>query len=490
MTEIHIFGPNSTIQGDFPVETIRKVTSYAVQGAEFSPSYRKGLWDGRKYLFNKKTNAFPTGLASTVRQSCEEAGYEVTTVDHRIRPAPQGKTYDLIGVKMEGKYDYQLDAAKSMVEKMQGIVKAATNCGKTEIACAVTNYLKLNTLFVVPTVELLHQARDRFKKRLGATNKQVGIIGDGDWSPGSWITIAMIPTLEKRLNTKKCIDFLSTIDVLFLDECHHLGSDTWYDVCTLCPAYYRFGLSGTPLNRTDGSNLKLIAATGDIIVNITNKFLVERGVSAKAEIIFDKVTSPQLPPKMAYASAYKEGIVENEEMLEKVVEWTKVFHSLNLGTLILVEEIEHGKLVDDALWNATGGVFIPHQFISGKETTETRDAALKEFANRELPVLISSRILDEGVDVPTIDALILAGSRKSTIKTLQRLGRGLRGERLIALEFANFCQKHLLKHSLERLEDYKAEDCFPIHQYKESQDKTELVKKLLAKPLVKWEANK
>ena len=490
MTEIHIFGSASTIQGDFPTEAIRQSTSYAVQGAEYSPSYRKGLWDGRKHLFNKKNSSFPTGLVSIIKQTCEESGYDVGIVDHRMRPAPQGKTFDLHGIKMEGKYDYQLDAAKTMVDKMQGIVKIATNGGKTAVAASVIRYLELPTLFLVTTVELMYQAQKVFQLRFQATDKEVGVIGDGVWEPGSWVTVAMVPTLEKRINTKKCIDFLSTIDVLFYDECHHVPSDTSYAVTTLCPAFYRYGLSGTPIDRTDGSNLKLIAATGDIIVNISNKFLVERGVSARAEIIFDKVTTPQLPPKMSYPTAYKEGIVENEEMLSKVVEWTKVFHSLNLGTLILVEEIEHGKSIDTALWNATGGMFIPHQFISGKETSEVRDNALKEFAKRELPVLISSRILDEGVDVPTIDALILAGSRKSTIKTLQRLGRGLRGERLIAVEFANFCQKHLLKHSLERLEDYKAEDCFPIHKYKDSQDKKELVQKLLSKPLVKWEPKK
>ncbi|NJL54364.1 hypothetical protein HC928_03635 [bacterium] len=90
-------------------------------------------------------------------------------------------------------------------------------------------------------------------------------------------------------------------------------------------------------------------------------------------------------------------------------------------------------------------------------------------------VLAHNTILDEGVDVPTIDALILAGSRKSRIKTMQRLGRGLRGNKLIAVEFANFTNDYLLRHSLQRLEDYKKEDCFPIHQ---SQPDAALVRKL------------
>src|SRR5690606_25588717 len=101
--------------------------------------------------------------------------------------------------------------------------------------------------------------------------------------------------------------------------------------------------------------------------------------------------------------------------------------------------------------------------------------ALKDFGERRLPVLIASRILDEGVDVPTIDALILAGSRKSRIKTMQRLGRGLRGDKLIAVEFANFTNDYLLRHSLQRYEDYKKEDCFFMYQ---SHPDQELVRRL------------
>lgn len=628
--EIHIYGPHSILKGDYPVSVVRTATSYPVEGAEFSKAYRKGLWDGRTHLFNKKTGSFPTGLVSTVRTVVEQnLGTEIAVIDHRTEPTPQGRSFDLVGVKMEGKYSYQLDACKTMVKQKQGVVKISTNGGKclgkntpvmlhdgsiklvqditvgdllmgpdskprrvlstttgiddlylvlpddqvnfmswvcnsvhilslrniwtgavvdiglneykkappefknshelfsvstgketenywlkcttrfsihklehqgtyygftlegdrrfvladgtvthnTEISCAVTQYLGLQTLFLVSTQELLYQARERFKKRLGLNDQEVGIIGDGEWSPGSWITIAMIPTLESRIDTEVCQEFLKSIDVLFIDEAHHAGSETWYTVCSLCPAYYRFGLSGTPMDRTDGANLRLLATTGDVIVNISNKYLVENGISAKAEIIFDKITEPVLDKKkkFAYPTVYKQVISENPVHLKKVVDWTKIFVELGLGTLILVEEIQHGKMIDDALWTQAGDMFIPHMYIHGSAESEERQKALADFAAGNLPVLISSKILDEGVDVPTIDALILAGSRKSRIKTMQRLGRGLRGNKLIVVEFANYCHKYTIEHSLERLADYKKEECFDIYT---SGPDIELVRKL------------
>lgn len=475
--EIHIYGPGSVIKGcpreALPV--VDKVTSYPVQGAEWSKAYRRGTWDGRKRLFRKKTGAFPTGLVPGVREALEGLGLEVHIEDHRNAPVPSERGFDLHGVKMEGKYDYQLEACEKMVEEKQGIVKVATGGGKTELSCAVTQYLGLRTLFVVSTRELLYQARERFQTRLQLSDDQVGIVGDGSWRPGTWVTIATLDTLKSRLSTVECQDLLKATEVLFIDECHRVGSETWYTVATLCNAYYRFGLSGTPLDRSDGADLRLIAATGDILVNISNKFLVDRGITPRAHIIFDKVTEPQIKKGSRYPTVYKQGVVENPRMLEKVVQWTKVFHEVGLSCLILCEEIQHGRLIDDALWTQTDGVFIPHQFIYGDEDSDTRQKALSDFASRNLPVLIASTILDEGVDVPTIDALILAGSRKSRIRSLQRLGRGLRGERLVVIDFANFCHKYLIEHSLKRMEDFKGEECFPIYN---SGPDVELVRKI------------
>lgn len=476
---IDIYGPISKLSGEYPQAAIREATSYAVEGAQFSKHFRKGLWDGRKHLFKVASGAFPTGLVPIVQEVLRLAEIELEIEDHRKPLEPQGRTYDLIGVKMEGKYDYQLDAAVAAVEHKQGILRIATNGGKTEIACAITQYLKQPTLFLVTTRELLYQARQRFAARLGLALEEVGIIGDDHWTPGAWVTIATVDTIESRFDRQECQDLLQGTEVLFMDECHHLGSETWYDVSTSCPANYRYGLSGTPMDRTDGASLKLLAAIGPIIVDIPNKFLVDRGISARTHVIFSKITQPVLPKRLAYASAYKQGVVDNPHALDLVIAWTKVFHECGLSTLILCEEIAHGKSIDAALWTAVDGSFIPHLFIHGEEDTDVRASALKDFGERRLPVLIASTILDEGVDVPTIDALILAGSRKSRIKTMQRLGRGLRGSKLIAVEFANFTNDHLLRHSLARYDDYKKEECFPLYQ---SGPDAALVKKLWNAP--------
>lgn len=479
MVTIDLFVTNAVIRGDYPLNEVDLATSYPVEGAQFSPAYRKGRWDGRKRLFSKRTGSFPIGLLDTVVEVCERHGKSPIINDHRVRPDVAKGDFDLHGVSFEGKYSYQLDVAKTAVQKGRGIIKAATNSGKTTMMAAITKYYNVPTLVIVPSVELLYQVRGVFKSRLGQDDAAIGIIGDSTWAPGHWVTIATPGTLISRLEQKECVDFLNTVDLLFIDECHRAGADELFTLANLCPAYFVFGMSGTPLDRSDGADLRLIALAGEVICDITNEMMVELGVSPPAHIVFDRITSPILPKKgITYQQAYKQGVSENPEVVRKVVEWTLAGRAKDFRILIFVEEINQGKAIDDALWNDTNGEFIPHQFIHGGETSDVRRAALEDFGKGDLPVLIVSRIVDEGIDLPEIDMLILAGSRKSKIRTLQRLGRGLRGERLIAVEFANFCHKHLMDHSLVRLNDYKAEKCFPIVQYKQDQDKVELLGKL------------
>lgn len=478
MTTIHIYGPNSIILGDYPKEDLYLATSYPVEGAKFSKAFRKGLWDGRKGLLNKRTGAFPTGLLKTVKDTLAACGYVYDIEDHRPKPKPVKDSIDLAGVSMTGKYSYQSNAVKAAIDNMQGIIKIATSGGKTEIASAITKYLGLKTLFLVPSAELMYQTQKRFIKRLGLSKKEIGVIGDGEWEPGSFVTVALVNTLESRLANDETVTFMSNVDVMFLDECHGAGAEGYFTVATFCPAYYRFGLSATPLDRTDGADLRLIATTGEIFFEVSNKQLADLGVTATTDIIWDRINSPIIPKKTAYPTVYKQGVAENTELVDKVVDWTTSFVNCGLSTLILIEDIAHGNILDDALWNNPKGVFIPHQFIHGSEDTDVRSKAIADFDTRNLPVLICSRILDQGVDTNAIDALIVAGSRKSKIKTMQRLGRGLRGDRLIVVEFANYCHKYLLEHSLQRLRDYSNEKCFPQHQLKSDTSKEDLINTL------------
>jgi len=219
-------------------------------------------------------------------------------------------------------------------------------------------------------------------------------------------------------------------------------------------------MSGTPLSRSDGADMRLIAQTGPILYEISNKHLIEIGVSVQPVVELIKISKPVLPrSRLSYAEVERRGIIENIHLNSKVSEKAQENVAKGKQVLILVEKIAHGKLLKKL-------INVPCKFISGQETTDERKEVLNSFENGDLPIVIATTILDEGVDVPCIDVIILACGGKAEIRLLQRIGRGLRKnaakEELLIIDFAHFTHKWLLDHSLRRLKIYKREDCFKI----------------------------
>jgi superfamily II DNA or RNA helicase len=463
-----IQGQNTKVDGFVPWDIIYDVTSYMAQGYRFSPRFRMGHWDGRKKLFSRQTRTFPSGLTSTVQAALEKHGIAVTIEDQRDAPPPPDlgtwlQDINLHGVSFDYPYDYQPKVADAMLRNQRGIVAVATNGGKTEIACLVTAALRAPTLFMVPGKELLYQTAERFRKRLGLSEEQVGVVGDGVWKPGTWITVGTAATLSRGLKKAKVRDLLETIDVVFADECHMAASDSWYKVLRACGAFYRFGLSGTPLKRSDGADLRLIGVTGDIIYEIRNKYLIEHGISNSVEIQFLKVTEPKgIPKGTPWDDVYKLGIVENTHRHTELCRRVAEFVAQGKQCVMMVKELEHGRQLSAHLDSS-----ITHKFINGKESSDVRRNAIKDYVNGDLQVLIVTSILDQGVDIPNIDVLVPAGGGKSSIKTLQRVGRGIRrggsSDCLIVLETADLTHRYLTEHSLQRMKDYKEEECFAIN---------------------------
>jgi superfamily II DNA or RNA helicase len=474
---ITILGSEAKLTGDYPLSTVIDATSYYQTGYEHMPRYKAGTWDGRTRLFRRIKGLFPAGLTSTVADALREVGVKVRIEDQRKCPpiAPLPKDIKLHGVSFEYPYDYQLDCMEAMIKNYRGVVHVATGGGKSEIACLVAACLRLPTLFLVPGKELLYQTQKRFAKRFGISLDEIGIIGDGIWKPNQWVTVAIVASLYSGLKAgkEKVLKLLSSTQLLFVDECHRNPANSFYEVTQTCDAFFKFGLSGTPFNRSDGADIKLVAATGPVIYEVRNKFLIERGVNCKAQIRLVPIREPVLHKFTPYKDAYRAGIVNN---LARTRILCNIANDLvtkeNRQVVIMVQEIEHGHQFDKRLWSFKTQSFLTHQFISGKESTYVRQKAIKEFENGDLQVLVVSSILNEGVDLPCIGAIIRADGLKGTQGTIQKLGRGLRKgdhEELVVIEPVDFTHYYLLEHSQQRIKDYRNEQCFEIIEYTGSQ---------------------
>lgn len=460
---ITICGNTAKLAGTFPVDVIKDITSYYVAGYRYTFAYKHGRWDGKKHLFHEATGTFPAGLTTLIKETVLGLfpTASITISDKTPTHTQQSQNgFDLVGIDFgKGKWDYQIKAAETMVARRRGILKLATGSGKTACAAAVTKHLAIPTLFLVDRLNLVYQTRKRFAAMLGVFEKSIGVVGDGGFEIGDWITIATPASLKPHLNKTVKPDHWSLV---FGDEIHRAAANIAYFVLMALESAYKIGMSGTPLDRSDGADLRLIAATGPIIYEVSNKELVKRGVTVPPSVELYKVDKPVIVKRgLRYGDVEKLGIIQNE-MLNSIVVAKALEHSANnRQVLIVIDKIAHGTLIRDRLKDC-----VTVAFMQGKEPTDARQKILADFVAGTIKVLIGSSVMDEGIDVPCIDVLILAAGGKSKIRLLQRVGRGLRTNQgkdaLLIIDFNNCCHKWLLKHSLERLRTYKREDCFDI----------------------------
>jgi superfamily II DNA or RNA helicase len=420
---------------------IRQVCRARPEGFYHMPKYKSGMWDGYISLM-RGLREFPTGLLQLVVKALVDDDYKVNIVDSTaIIPSRTVIKNVLNGIELR---DYQIEAANIMIEQRRGVAGMATNSGKTEVMSAILWALGLpKSVILVNRKELMYQTARRMEKRLGC---KIGIYGDGVKSKRD-ITVAMIQTLSKAKSLKEFADN----SVVMADECHHVSSNQTMDILFKLPGSYRYGFSGTPLKYDTLSDMKLMAATGEIGYTISNEYLIDSGYSAVPRIFIHVIESFEKSDwELDYQEAYDKLIVNNVTRNKKIAEKAKAA----VGTvLILVNRIDHGKLLEELLPNSV--------FVSGSSDMEYRNSVLERMQTGEPCVYIATPIYDEGIDVPSVDTIILAAGGKSHVKLLQRIGRGLRrkeDENVLAVhDFLDDTNMHLFGHSEDRIVTYDQE---------------------------------
>lgn len=432
------------------------------KGAHFMPTVQNGRWDGRRHLFYADGCTFPKGIMPRVKSLLREAEYKVLrTRDERKRPHPDVEmeiSEDMLaGVTL---HEHQMRVLTAALENGCGLLHVATGGGKTELGAAIIKALpQERALFLVHTKQLLHQARERIALRLGTIEEYIGIIGDGKFEP-KHITVATVQSLNgvRGATQKKVVaKYLKSIGLLILDETHHASAKTFYRLVQRIDAPWRYGMSGTPFGLADGKGLMVEAAFGPVVERVTNEELGAKGINARPVIRMVEVDTPDLADDLDWDSVYKEGIVLNEARNELVASWSEKFASKKWPTLVMVRQLWHGDNISSMLRERN----VPHAFVHGQMPTSEVERQKERLVEGKIRVLIASPIFGEGVDVPSIRALVIADGGQSTANVLQKIGRGLRRKdgdnRVDVVDFADTSHRWLAVHSQNRIQLYESE---------------------------------
>jgi len=438
---------------DIEERALKASLTFQVPNFWFMKSYRNRVWDGRYSFYNAYSKKFPTGLIPILPEKLQRL---LLIVDARKKPKAKFEDPTLIGIELR---DYQVKAIQDAVAKERCILTAPTNAGKTECGASIMKVLRpLKVLWLTHRGNLMYQTRDRLAERL---DEDIGVI-HRDTFDTKRVTVGMVQTIYHRLRSKKMDvrkffgNWLShDVDVLMIDECHHQSAGSWKNVAKKCNAYYRIGLSATPLMREEIQNLWLVGLTGDEIKTVRNIDLIRRGISARPRIVRIKNWSMKFVQQSNYRLSYRFGIEENNDRNKTIAGLIRIHKGRGEPILVLINTIKHGK---EILKRAPEGTI----FLHGILDLDYRDEILNKFKQGEVPCIIATPIFDEGVDVPIVRAMVLGGAGASHLRLLQRVGRVMRknptGDNVVTVyDFEDQGDKYLSGHSTYRLQLYRKE---------------------------------
>jgi superfamily II DNA or RNA helicase len=425
------------------IDIIDRLCKARPAGYKFMPKYKQGVWDG--YIKLNHGNKFPTGLLSEVCVALQANDYAYEIADGTICPEIDWSVLQPNMFKSMELRDYQLHAALTLLKAGNGIAKMATNAGKTAVEAAIAKAAKCGVLILTMKKDLLYQ----LSKVIGdLIEEPVGIVGDNIFDICNRVTVGTIQTLVRHMEIE---DNLELCDCVMYDEVHHLPSKTSQKVLLGLSASLRFGFSGTPLRYDDLNDLLLVAATGPVRVEVTNLDLMQAGISAMPVVSMYYISDGKVDFDMPWRDAYGMQIVDGDQRNAIIARelTSRQFDS----ALILVDRIEHGNTIQDMLPGSL--------FVNGSSSMDDRSYALDMLREGIGDIVVATPIFDEGVDVPAVDLLVLAGGGVTNIKLLQRIGRGMRKKdgrnQLQVIDFVDDTNQYLLEHSLSRSKLYEQE---------------------------------
>jgi len=418
-----------------------------VEGAFFARKARPG-WDGYWHPISPVNGVFPTGLVSRIKQLIPLAH----VVDERVRPPSIPFNPNILhGVTLA---DHQCESVQAILKNVNGVIATSVSSGKTEVGIAIATHVPGLCVWVTPRRDIFHQTAERIKWRTG---EKAAMIGDGCWEEigKKKFAVVMPQTAIKAIDSFS--DEIEKATVLITDEAHTTSSaNTWYLFSQTIPAYFRCGLTGTPITGDPVRDLRLEAATGPILIRMTAKQTADLGWAVPAEVNYHKISNEALHGA-DYALARRLLIEENPVRNAKICQLAIDSAHEGKKCLVICDTIRHVKIIGEVL----RGEDVRARVLTGKYSSTARMEAKKDLQTGVTNIIVLSPLWDMGVDIPEVDVVILAAGGKSAVRVVQRIGRSLRKHsgktKAIVHDFLDLGNSYLLRHSMARIRACKAE---------------------------------
>jgi superfamily II DNA or RNA helicase len=408
-------------------------------------NYYKGLLISDTYApemkVDQKTDKYIT-MAYKYREILsyfKESGISVK--DYVLQPLPFPIVKDKVKLR-----DYQEKALKSWLISKRGIIVMPTGAGKTVIGLKAIYNLKVSTLIIVPTIDLLDQW---YKSLIKGLNVNPGRLGGG-YEDIQGITVSTYDSAYSKIE-------LIGNKFLFLifDEVHHLPSEGYMEIAQLSASPYRLGLTATP-EREDRRDKLLIDLVGPIVYTISSsdlsgKYLAEYEI----ERIYVNLKEDEEKKYKEFRRLLKENLGKLGLELKSLNDFKQLIYHAGKSPLakealhawfesnkiainseakidklkLLLEDLKGEKIIiftrDTNMAYKLSKIFLVPA-VTYKTPKDERREIIENFRENKYKIIIASNVFDEGVDIPDASIAIIVGGYGTKRQFIQRLGRVLR----------------------------------------------------------------
>jgi superfamily II DNA or RNA helicase len=332
--------------------------------------------------------------------------------------------------------DYQREMLEQLATEREhgrrrNLVVAATGTGKTVVAAfdyraSCQGAARPRLLFVAHRLEILTQSRRAYREVL--RDHSFGELLGGGAEPQSFDHVfAAIQSLNSRKFVERFgADYWHTVVV---DECHRLAAESFHEFVTAVRPNILLGLTATPEradgkpifpyfdNRPDGSPAVELRLWHALDLQLLSPF---EYYGCDDETDFSDVPWDS-PGEIERLKQIVDGNATRARMI--VHEWARLTGDPRKSrALAFCVSVDHAKFMAEK-FNEAG---LPALCVVGETDSDERRRAPERLASGELCVLVTCDLYNEGVDLPSVDTLLLLRPTQSPVLFQQQIGRGLR----------------------------------------------------------------
>lgn len=311
--------------------------------------------------------------------------------------------------------------------RRRALVVLATGLGKTWLAAYDYRQLREELgarprlLFLAHRRELLRQAAATYRRLLRTVDPwaRVGWFNDEASDLSADLVFASVAKLARAEHREKLR--AENFDYVVVDEVHHAAAESYRRILDTVTPRFLLGLTATPERADAGDILGLfddfVAYRADIPRGITlGRLTPFHYFGVKDSIDYEHIPwrNRRFDPEALATAAQAETRMQSM--------WGAWQAHPGQRTLVFCCSIAHANYV--RAWLRARGVAAAAVYAA--EGSDDRDASLAAFERGELEALCAVDVFNEGIDIPSIDRVVMLRPTESNVVFLQQLGRGLR----------------------------------------------------------------